>query len=129
MEPYEKKKERLAIRRELNPVLEKIMLNKELESILAKIILHKRITIDRAPLVEIGGCHAEEIKRIEEVRRYMGDYGERVIKTLSTSLALFSKYSITAVHIAFTINDAELSAIAQKLADCNCNCGEYVGPI
>ncbi len=128
METSKEKKERLEIRRELKPVLEKIMFNEELKSVLEKIKPHNYLIIDRAPLVEISGYHAKEINQIEWIRKYMVEHGQLIIKTLSPSPAIFSHYAATVADVACTNIDVALSALGQKLSKCSrtCTCGEPV---
>jgi hypothetical protein len=131
METPEEKKERLAIRKELETVLGKIMLNEELKPVFEKIILHKCLAIEPVPLVERGGCHAEEIQQIESLRWYMANQGKLIIKTLTPSRALISEYAVTIAHVTVTNVETALSKIAQKLSNCSCtcSCGKPVDPI
>lgn len=131
METSKEKKERLAIRRELESVLGKILIdeNLEFESVFIGSLPDNHMIIDPAPVTEIGGCHAKEIGQIEGIRKYMAIRRGMILKTLKPSRTSTAKFAAGVADIAFKKNDATLSRLAQKLANCHCNCDESVYPI
>jgi hypothetical protein len=101
----------------------------EVEAFLKKMTPPANLLIVHGPSVKPGSCHRGETEKIEEIREDLRDRGERIagaMKRLRTSNA---KWANTLIIHAISRHDRELAAIAQKLADCTCTCGEPVDPI
>ena len=131
METSKEKKERLAVRKELEAVLGKILIdeNIEFESAFIGILPGNHMVIAPIPVTEIGGCHAKEIEQIEGIRKYVATRCKMIIKTMKPSRTSSAEFVAGVADLASRKIDVALSALAQKLADCTCSCGKTVDPI
>ena len=131
METSKEKKERLAIRKELEAVLSKILIdeNLEIESAFIGILPDNHMVIDPIPVAEIGGCHAKEIEQIEGIRKYVATRCKMIIKTMKPSRTSSAEFVTGVADLASRKIDTTLTTLAQKLTDCTCSCGKPVDPI
>ncbi len=130
-ETSKEKKGRLAIRKELETILGKILIDKnlDLESFCIGSPPDNHMVIAPVSVAEIGGCHAKEIEQIEGIRKYVTTRCKMIITTMKPSRTSSAEFVTIVADLASRKIDATLSDLVQKLADCTCNCGEYVGPI
>ena len=133
METSKEKKERLAIRKELETILGKILIdeNLDLESVCIGILPDNHMVINPVSVAEIGGCHAKEIEQIEGIRKYVATRCKMIIKTMKPSRTSSAEFVTGVADLASRKIDATLSGLAQKLSNCSgtCSCGELVDPV